>query len=178
MTQQLSDEFKGDLNIQPINSHSIKRSTKVANDNNGNTVKKEIKTKEVTKETITEDDIINKDVQKWFHEMVVEEAVEGILNPSDTSDIESVKDEPPKEEIKIIKKIDPIKKEEKKVTPKKNNNNNNNNKEKHTETPDEMEKRLLHELLLEMNEGEVIGVLDPSSSPQGSRTQSKASGKK
>lgn len=107
--------------------------------------------------------------------MIVEEAVEGILDPSDVSEREPVKvEEPPEREIKIIKKVNPVKVEEKKTTPK----SNNNKKTQHAETPDEMEKRLLHELLLEMNEGEVVGILDLSSTPQGSRTASKASGKK
>ena len=172
MADQVSDEFKADLNIRPINSYTIKQSTKVMNNNS--TEKKETKSIEETKKSNPEDEV-NKDINNWFHEMIVEEAVEGILDPSDVSEREPVKvEEPPEREIKIIKKVNPVKVEEKKTTPK----SNNNKKTQHAETPDEMEKRLLHELLLEMNEGEVVGILDLSSTPQGSRTASKASGKK
>lgn len=48
MADNVSDEFKADLNIGPIDSYTIKQSTKVIN-NDGTTEKKETKSIEETK---------------------------------------------------------------------------------------------------------------------------------
>ena len=48
MADHVRDEFKADLNIGPIDSYTIKQSTKVIN-NDGTTEKKETKSIEETK---------------------------------------------------------------------------------------------------------------------------------
>ena len=131
---------------------------------------REIKTTNKVSQKVTdnEDEQLKKDIENIFDD----EAIVGVLDPSEASEREPEKEsekEPPKIQKKIKREV-PKKIEEKNVNQKKVNV-----KKTHVETPEELEKRLLQELYKEMNEGEVIGVLDLSATPQGSRSPSKAS---
>lgn len=177
MTNLTSDEPLGEIEIPPINSHILKRSTRITNEN-GETAQKEsiIEIKENEHNQANNNKEEN-EMQKLINEMLDDDIVEGVLDPPSRFVEEKIeKEEPPKKEEKKIQKKPPKEiqvpveiKQIKKTTNKKTSTPQ--------ETPEEQEKRLIHEFLNELNEGYEVGILQLSDA-QNSGSSSKASHRK